>query len=74
MSWKRRILELSLAGGLLGAAGGCGDTGSNIPLCNANPDPCCSQPSSQACYDYQHRDLSVPLDMTTPHDLQLDDR
>ena len=71
MSWKRRILELSLAGGLLATAGGCGgDGGPVIPLCNANPDPCCSQPNSQACTDYKNRDLSVPLDMAA-HDMPL---
>jgi hypothetical protein len=68
MSWKRRILELTLAGGLLAGAAGC-DDGPHIPLCNANPDPCCADPNSQACYDYQHRDLSVPADMVTPRDL-----
>jgi hypothetical protein len=72
MSWKRRILELSLAGGMLAAAG-CGDNGPGIPICNANPDPCCSQPDSQACVDYRNRDLGVPLDMTTPHDLPVHD-
>ena len=66
MSWKRRILELTLAGGLLAAgAGGC-DDGPTVPLCNANPDPCCLHPDSDAC---KNRDLSVPLDMATPRDL-----
>jgi hypothetical protein len=65
MSWKRRILELSLAGGMLAGAG-CGNSGPTF-LCNANPDPCCSAPDSQACHDYQNRDLSVTVqDMTTP--------
>lgn len=70
MSWKRRLLELSLAGGMLAATAGCGDNGPNVPICNANPDPCCSQPQSQACYDYQHRDMSMPLDLTPPRDLE----
>ena len=72
MSWKKRILELSLAGGLAASAG-CGDTGPHIPVCNANPDPCCAQPDSQACIDYKNRDLSVPLDMTTARDLVSQD-
>jgi hypothetical protein len=58
VSWKRRILELSLAGGLIAGAGGCGDNGPNIPLCNANPG---------------NRDLSVPSDMATPRDLTSQD-
>ena len=65
MSWKRRILELTLAGGLATGAAGCPD-GPHIPLCNANPDPCCSMPDSAAC---KNRDLSVPVDMATPRDL-----
>ncbi|HEX8952249.1 MAG TPA: hypothetical protein VF997_09000 [Polyangia bacterium] len=76
MSWKRRLLELSLAGGMLAAAGGCDHTPTTvgpIPLCNANPDPCCSQPQSQACYDYQHRDLGMPPDLAPPHDLASTD-
>ncbi len=74
MSWKRRLLELSLAGGMLAVAGGgCGDNGPKIPLCNANPDPCCAQPESQACYDYQHRDMTVPLDLAPPSDLTSSD-
>ena len=74
MSWKRRLLELSLAGGMVAvtATAGCGD-GPNIPLCNANPDPCCAQPNSQACYDYQHADMSVPHDLTPPGDLTATD-
>jgi hypothetical protein len=69
MSWKRRILELTLAGGVF-ALGGCGDdttSGGNIDafICNANPDPCCSAPNSQACLDSK-RDLGA-RDMTS-HD------
>jgi hypothetical protein len=67
MSWKRRILELTLAGGIVAGAGsGCSDSTPKIPLCNANPDPCCSMPDSAAC---KNRDLSVPVDMATPRDL-----
>jgi hypothetical protein len=63
MSWKRRILELTLAGGVLASSAGC-DNGF-IPSCNANPDPCCSDPNSQACIDYRNRDLSI----VTPEDM-----
>ena len=63
--WKRRLFELAIAGGL--AAGtGCGP---GIFACNANPDPCCSEPQSQACADYKERDLSVPV----PHDMSSPD-
>jgi hypothetical protein len=71
MSWKRRLIELTIAGGLL--ASGCSD-GPTIPVCNANPDPCCSAPDSQACIDYRNRDMTVvvPPDMSardmTSHD------
>jgi hypothetical protein len=52
MTWKKRLLDLTLAGGALGAAACTGVPGlPGIPVCNANPDPCCSQPSSQACLD-----------------------
>jgi hypothetical protein len=48
MGWRERIGQLLLAGGALGL-GGCpvfpGGT------CNANPDPCCGAPESQACHD-----------------------
>ena len=46
MGWRKRLLELGLAGGALGLA-----TGFPGPFfaCNANPDPCCSQPHSTAC-------------------------
>ena len=43
MSWKVRLLELTLAGGTLAATEACWFT------CNANPDPCCSAPDSPSC-------------------------
>jgi hypothetical protein len=55
MSWKRRLVELALAGGALA---GCGsptttpqDLGFNpdIFACNANPDPCCSDRQPTLC-------------------------
>jgi len=75
MSWKQRFLELSLAGGMIAvtSAAGCGDNGPTIPVCNANPDPCCAQPNSQACYDYQHRDMAIPLDLAPARDLTTQD-
>ena len=43
--WKRRLLEVSLAGGILAGVSGCGDdiqhAGCLPPLANQNPDPCC---------------------------------
>jgi len=75
VSWKRRLAELALAGGLV-AAGGCDVTGpatydaaapyscDNPPpgpggLCNANPDPCCCAIDLGACNAYRKGDLSV---------------
>jgi hypothetical protein len=46
MGWKRRLLELALAGGL-GSGVSCGGVG--VPQCNANPDPCCLDDGSAAC-------------------------
>ncbi len=61
MSWKRRILEIVLAGGTLA---GCSDTVVNTDMaiqdmsggdmtfsftCNANPDPCCANPQLPQC-------------------------
>jgi hypothetical protein len=60
MSWRRRIIELVLAGGTLA---GCGDKPTVItnnfeqvdmampypPVCNANPDPCCLHPTLPEC-------------------------
>jgi len=48
MSWQRRLAELAAAGGLAVATTGCPAV---IPggTCNANPDPCCSQPDGPAC-------------------------
>lgn len=43
-TWRKHIEALTLAGGALVLAG--------CPLggtCNANPDPCCSAPSSASC-------------------------
>jgi hypothetical protein len=77
MSWKRRLAELTLAGGLV-TAGGCFSpevnydagapetcaiqTGPN-GVCNANPDPCCCALDMAACAAYRKRDLAV-----APHD------
>lgn len=47
MGWQQRIAELALAGGTLIGQLGCGDHA--IPACNANPDPCCSDPSGSVC-------------------------
>lgn len=48
MSWQRRLAELAAAGGLALTSAGCPAV---IPggTCNANPDPCCSQPDGPAC-------------------------
>ncbi len=45
MSWRARLAEIAIAGGMVS---GCG---SGIPggSCNANPDPCCPQPDGPAC-------------------------
>jgi hypothetical protein len=48
MGWKRRLLELALAGGL-GSGVSCGGVGVGVPQCNANPDPCCRDDGSAAC-------------------------
>ncbi len=45
MSWKTRLPELALAGGLLAGASG----GPKIPACNANSAPCCSDPDGGDC-------------------------
>ena len=42
MDWKLRLQALTLAGGTL-LAGGC--PRDNIPVCNANRDPCCNDPN-----------------------------
>jgi len=45
VGWRERLKQLVLAGGSL-AMSNC--TG----CCNANPDPCCSAPKSQACAEW----------------------
>jgi hypothetical protein len=54
--WKKRLVELALAGGMAAAISGCGP---DVPLCNANPDPCCYDPQSSACLDSK-RDMRMP--------------
>jgi len=44
MSWKRRLVELSLAGGALSCFPGCLQH-----CCNANPDPCCVDSTTADC-------------------------
>ena len=61
-------MELTIAGGLL--ASGCGLDGPRTPMCNANPDPCCFDASSQACIDYKNRDMTVAI---APDDLSSHD-
>ena len=51
MSWKQRLLELALAGGLITGGLGCGDSMGHVPACNANPDPCCREPDGTECHD-----------------------
>jgi hypothetical protein len=46
LDWQKRLAELLIAGGSLMVAG-CSHGPSFA--CNANPDPCCSEPNSQAC-------------------------
>ena len=46
MDWRRRLLELTLAGGTL-ALTGCPFVGGGT--CNANPDPCCNNPNGTLC-------------------------
>jgi hypothetical protein len=46
MSWKRRLFDLSLAGGAL-AGVGC-----LHQCCNANPDPCCYDSTTQDCAEW----------------------
>jgi hypothetical protein len=45
--WNKSLLDLTLALGALGATACTAGT----PICDANPDPCCSEPSSQGCLD-----------------------
>jgi hypothetical protein len=69
MSWKRRLIELTVAGGLCSTSG-CG------PFfgCNANPDPCCGISDTQAktqCEAERRKDMSLPespLDFSLPND------
>jgi hypothetical protein len=79
MSWRDRLNQVLLAGGAL-TMSGCFSS-----CCNANPDPCCSAPHSQACtdehdclsrgfyYDEERRicvvDMAVPADMSVARDL-----
>ena len=49
MDWRGRLRDLVLAGGAAASLSGC------IPgcgACNANPDPCCASPKSQACTEW----------------------
>src|SRR5450755_2310407 len=46
MGWKRRLIDLAVAGGF--AASGCAFQ-CGIPKCNANPDPCCFDATSNEC-------------------------
>ncbi len=39
MEWRRRLVELVKAGGVIGGLSACGVVG-GIPCGNANPDPC----------------------------------
>jgi hypothetical protein len=53
MSWKKRLMQIALAGGAIGAGGALQGCPLPYPFpCNANPDPCCSDPSSNACEQY----------------------
>jgi hypothetical protein len=54
MGWQRRILELTLAGGALLGSTGCPWNGAFT--CNANPDPCCSQPDGSVCLEVKQEE------------------
>lgn len=85
MDWRGRLRELVLAGGAVALATSSSGCFPGCQTCNANPDPCCSAPKSQACADYNacvaadadveacyyHLDLSVPVpaDLALPRDL-----
>jgi hypothetical protein len=62
MSWKRRILEILLAGGALTACGpdipvnGPMGPVQDMAVCNANPDPCCGHPELQCQTDLGTKD------------------
>jgi hypothetical protein len=58
MTWRERLLGLALAGGLIAS---CEGTQPQIPggPCNANPDPCCSDPNGIACFNEHHPDAAV---------------
>jgi hypothetical protein len=56
VGWRRRLVELAAAGGVL-ASGGC--FFDSTPTCNANPDPCCSEPDGPVCAK-QHACLAAP--------------
>jgi hypothetical protein len=48
--WKDRLRDAIVAAGVAGGAAllsGCPRGG--VPVCNANPDPCCGAPDSQEC-------------------------
>jgi hypothetical protein len=49
MAWKDRLRDLALAGGLAAGLSACSGDGTDIFLCNANPDPCCARPDSTDC-------------------------
>jgi hypothetical protein len=54
MGWRQRLLQMTLAGGMLPVAG-CSPSGlgggGGVPCGNANPDPCiCDRPSSNAMW------------------------
>ena len=61
--WRARLRDIAALGGaaLVGSGWGCGrttnapdgaqdgDSGVYPPMCNANPDPCCSDPGGASC-------------------------
>ena len=55
MGWQRRIVELAAAGGILAGSTACPWNGP-IFTCNANPDPCCSQPDGAVCLEVKQEE------------------
>lgn len=53
MTWQSRLLSLVAAGGLATVSACSSSSPRDLPRCNANPDPCCSDPEGEACKQYK---------------------
>jgi hypothetical protein len=49
MGWRERLRDVAHAGGAVAIAATVSGCVGCVPLCNANPDPCCRDSKSAEC-------------------------